>query len=79
MDSERVFSGAGPGGANYKSKGGTPLPRVGPRSQGWDPDHMGGTPLTRVGPLWQGWEIAPQGRTPLVRVGPVGLRTLSRD
>ena len=37
-----------PGGANYESKGGTPLPRVGPRSQGWDPDHKGRTPLPRV-------------------------------
>ena len=37
-----------PGGANYKFEGWTQLPRVGPRSQGWDPDHMGGTPLPRV-------------------------------
>ena len=37
------FSWSGAGGANYKSKGGTLLPRVGPHSQGWDPDHKGRT------------------------------------
>ena len=37
-----------PGGANYESKGGTPLPRVGSRSHGWDPDHKGRTSLPRV-------------------------------
>ena len=36
------------GGANYEFEGGTPIPKVGPRSQGWDPDHMGGTLLPRV-------------------------------
>ena len=44
------------GGANYESKGGTPLPRVGPRSQGWDPDHKGRTPLPRVGPRSPGYD-----------------------
>ena len=38
-----------PGGANYESKGGAPLPRVGARSHGWDPNHKGRTPFPRVG------------------------------
>ena len=58
-----------PGGANYESKGGAPLPRVGARSHGWDPNHKGRTPLPRVGPRSLGQDPAPQGRTPLPRVG----------